>query len=483
MNEQPKSTEMTEITEEPLTEPKVVTLGCRLNAWESAVITRHLRQLELALIVVNSCTVTAEAERQTRQKLRQLRRLHPNAKIIATGCAVTLAPKRWAALDAVDAVLENQNKLQPQAWIDLALQLRLQPQRKNQNNTDNSAANSAANSASVSDGTDRDTAILEAHHAAPSPTRAYVEIQHGCDHRCTFCTIPFARGDNRSIAIERIIARARRLVEGGTKEIILTGVDIASWGSDLEGRPALASAITHLLEALPELLRLRLSSLDPAALNDDFFNLLAREERLQPHLHLSVQAGEDLILKRMKRRHSTADLRRIVARLRAARPGLALGADLIAGFPTESDEMFERGYALFAELEIPFLHVFPYSVRPATPAGRMPQVAAAQRRLRAARLRALGQDLQRDYVEQLVGQRRSALCEGGQRARIGENLPIVLPLEERPGRVIEVTLAPARLARAKFAQAKGDSARSVSAAPQLAAAFGVGGDAGYGSDV
>ncbi|MDA7982548.1 MAG: radical SAM protein [Alphaproteobacteria bacterium] len=428
-----------EIKTAPAPSARVETLGCRLNAWESAVISRHLRRLGAPMLVVNSCAVTAEAERQSRQTLRRLRRSNPGAKVVVTGCAATLAPERWAQMDGVDAVLVNGEKLNPNSWRALAIRLGLDP-RDSDGDGDGDGDINGAEINDIGD-IDDDDGALEAHFAAPSPARAFLEIQHGCDHRCTFCTIPFARGDNRSVSVERVIARARRLVDGGVREVILTGVDIASWGGDLENRRGLAFVVAQLLKSLPDLERLRLSSLDPAALDDDFFALLASEERLQPHLHLSAQAGDDLTLKRMKRRHLADDLVRIAERARRARPGLALGADVIAGFPTETREMFGRGADLFRALEIPFLHVFPYSPRAGTPASRMPQVAPDERRRRARSLRGLAAGLQRDYAARLAGERRRALCEGGGRARIGENLLVALPVDGEPGRIVEVALA------------------------------------------
>jgi len=342
----------------------ILTFGCRLNAYESEVMRAHTEGLERT-IIVNTCAVTAEAERQARQAIRKAHRENPEARIVVTGCAAQIDPARWKALPGVTRVLGNAEKLRPESWTEDA-------------------------PSTVSD-------IMAARETAPhlvtefaGRARAFVQVQQGCDHRCTFCVIPFGRGPNRSVPIGVIVTQVQTLVSSGYREVVLTGVDIASFGADLPGRPSLGQMCRRLLAQVPELPRLRLSSIDPAAIDDDLWRLIAEEPRLMPHLHLSLQAGSDLILKRMKRRHLAADARAVIARARMLRPGIAIGADVIAGFPTESDALFAQTLDFVRAQDIPFLHVFPYSERPGTPAARMPAVPVAVRRERAARLREAG---------------------------------------------------------------------------------------------
>ena len=342
---------------------EVITLGCRLNAFESEVIRRAAAAAGLTgAVIVNTCAVTAEAERQARQAIRRARRQHPEASIIVTGCAAEISPERYAALPEVDRVLDNRAKLRPQSY------------RQGEPST----ADLAETAGHLVDGFE-------------GKSRAFLQVQQGCDHRCTFCIIPYARGPSRSVPIGAVADQARRLVAAGYREIVLTGIDLTAYGGDLPGKPSLGQMARRLLAAVPELERLRLSSLDPAELDAELWRLLAEEERLMPHLHLSLQAGDDLILKRMKRRHSRAEAMVVARRARALRPDVALGADLIAGFPTETEEMFRRSLDLIAECGLAFVHVFPYSARPGTPASRMPRLSGAVIRERAARLRAAGE--------------------------------------------------------------------------------------------
>ena len=421
--------------------PQVHTFGCRLNAYESQVIAGHLRATGLDCLVINSCAVTAEAERQVRQRLRQVRRKHPGARIVMTGCAATLNPRDYAELEAVDAVVVNAEKLQRAPWQALAERWGV-TSLLSQNDegvaatptigadTSNALSLNAVALKAVAEGgsahretaigADTPNALLPTAGAPTAVARVSLEIQQGCNHRCTFCIIPYARGDSVSISVAEVVRRLRRRVAGGTQEVTFTGVDIASWGA--EWGLGLPHLVREVLRQVPELPRLYLSSLDPTALDDDFFALWASEPRLQPRLHLSIQAGDDLILKRMRRRHSVQQLRQGIAKLRQIRSGVALGADLIAGFPTESPEAFQRGYDLVAELEIPFLHVFPYSPRPGTPAALMPQVPRAQVLERAGRLRALGTGLACGYRCSLDGQRREILFESKSRGRTPEGV-------------------------------------------------------------
>jgi threonylcarbamoyladenosine tRNA methylthiotransferase MtaB len=369
----------------------VLNFGCRLNAYEGEVMRGHAAALD-DTVIVNTCAVTAEAERQARQAIRRMQRERPGARIVVTGCAAQIAPSRWAALPGVSRVLGNAEKLLAEHWTPSA-------------------------GGAVGD-------IMAAGAPPPRPVtafagrgRAFVQVQQGCDHRCTFCIIPFGRGPSRSVPIGAIVAQTRALLAAGCREIVLTGVDIASYGHDLPGRPPLGQMARRLLRLVPELPRLRLSSLDPAAIDADTWRLIADEPRLMPHLHLSVQAGADLILKRMKRRHLRADVLAAIGRARALRPGIAIGADLIAGFPTETETLFADTLALVEEAAIPFLHVFPYSERSGTPAARMPAVPVAERRARAARLRAAGAAAARRFYAGLVGQTVEVLAENGGRGR------------------------------------------------------------------
>jgi threonylcarbamoyladenosine tRNA methylthiotransferase MtaB len=337
-------------------------------------------------IIINTCAVTAEAERQARQAIRRAHRERPEAQIVVTGCAAQIAPEAWAGLPGVTRVLGNAEKLSRQSWMPGA-------------------------GSGVAD-------IMTVRETAPhlvtgfaGRARAFVQVQQGCDHRCTFCIIPFGRGPSRSVPVGAIVQQVRALVEAGYQEVVLTGVDIASYGPDLPGAPTLGKMIFRLLALVPKLPRLRLSSLDPAAIDEHLWRLVGEEARLMPHLHLSIQAGSDLILKRMKRRHSRADALAVIRRARELRPGIAIGADLIAGFPTESEKNFAETLELVEIGKIPFVHVFPYSERPGTPASRMPAVAKPVRRERAARLRAAGEAAARDFFAAQIGREVAVLAE------------------------------------------------------------------------
>jgi threonylcarbamoyladenosine tRNA methylthiotransferase MtaB len=342
-------------------ETEIITFGCRLNAFESEVIRRAAATAGLKdAVIVNTCAVTAEAERQARQAIRRARRRHPEATIIVTGCAAEIAPERYATLPEVDRVLGNRAKLRAESYL---------PEGP-------TPADLAETACHLVDGFE-------------GKSRAFLQVQQGCDHRCTFCVIPYARGPSRSVPMGLIADQARHLVAAGYREIVLTGVDLTAYGADLTGTPSLGQMVRRLLAAVPELERLRLSTLDPAEIDEELWRLLAEEKRLMPHLHLSIQAGDDLILKRMKRRHSRANAIAVARRARALRPEVALGADLIAGFPTETEAMFRRSIDLVAECGLAFVHVFPYSARPGTPAARMPQLPDPVVKERAARLRAV----------------------------------------------------------------------------------------------
>ncbi|WP_419730576.1 tRNA (N(6)-L-threonylcarbamoyladenosine(37)-C(2))-methylthiotransferase MtaB [Lichenicola sp.] len=368
--------------------PDILTFGCRLNTWESEVMRAHASGLA-DVIIVNTCAVTSEAERQARQAVRRAHRDRPDARIVVTGCAAQLDPAAWTTLPGVVRVLGNEEKLQAASWTETAL----------------------GSGDAVSD-------IMAARETAAhlvtefvGRSRAFVQVQQGCDHRCTFCIIPFGRGPSRSVPIGVVVDQVRALVDAGYREVVLTGVDITSYGGDLPGRPALGQLARRLLALVPGLERLRLSSLDPVEIDADLWQLIEHEERLMPHLHLSLQAGSDLVLKRMKRRHLTDDAARVVERARRLRPGIGFGADLIAGFPTEDDALFEETLGFVRTHELPYLHVFPYSERPGTPAARMPAVPVAVRRERAARLREAGTLSARAFHQGFVGTEARVLLE------------------------------------------------------------------------
>jgi threonylcarbamoyladenosine tRNA methylthiotransferase MtaB len=410
---------------------EIVTFGCRLNAFESEAIGRAAAAAGLVdAVIVNTCAVTAEAERQARQALRRARREHPGRKIIATGCAATLAPEKYAGL--ADVVLDNEAKLRVASYYPHppTAAPRVPPFPASGRGVEFPPRSLAG------EGARRAGEGVERSETKPLRARAYLQVQQGCDHRCTFCIIPYARGPSRSVPIGAIVAEARRMVEAGCREIVLTGVDMTAYGADLPGRPSLGQMARRLLAAVPELPRLRLSSLDPSELDDDLWRLFAREERLMPHLHLSLQAGDDLILKRMKRRHSRADAIAVARRARELRPETAIGADLIAGFPTETDDMFRRSLDIVEECGIAFLHVFPYSPRPGTPAARMPAVAPELVRERAARLRAAGTARLAQELGARIGQSNDVLIEKPGVGRAAFYAPVAL--DGAPGTVRRV---------------------------------------------
>ena len=367
-----------------MAEPDIVTLGCRLNIAESETIRALVQGRDM--IVINSCAVTNSAVRETRAAIRRARRDRPGAEVVVTGCAAQIDPQAFAAMPEVDRVIGNAEKLLPTAW---------------------------ACSAPVLVGDIMEARVPGARHAAAfaSHARAFVEVQNGCDHRCTFCAIPFGRGNSRSVPAGAAIDRIRTLVEHGHREIVLTGVDLTSYGPDLPGAPTLGLLVERILRLVPALERLRLSSLDSIEIDDRLFDLLTSEPRLMPHVHLSLQAGDDLILKRMKRRHSRRESVAVVERLKLARPEIAIGADLIAGFPTESEAMFQRTLALIDDCDIVHPHIFPYSPRGGTPAARMPQVEPEIRKRRAALLREAGAARRAAWLSSLVGTCQSVLVE------------------------------------------------------------------------
>ena len=373
---------------------EVVTFGCRLNAYESEAIKARAHQAQLRdTVVINTCAVTAEAVRQSRQAIRRLKRERPDRRIIVTGCAAQVHPESYAAMAEVDAVLGNEEKLTAGAYADFGIGLA----EKIRVNDIMSVRETAAQMVDHFDG----------------QTRAFLQVQNGCDHRCTFCIIPYGRGNSRSVPLGAVVAEARRLVENGFPEIVLTGVDLTSYGADLPGAPRLGTLVEKILHLVPELKRLRLASLDTIEADDSLMRLIAEEERLMPHFHLSAQSGDDMILKRMKRRHTRADTIAFCETVRRTRPEAVFGADLIAGFPTESEAMFENSLALVDDAGLSLLHVFPYSPRQQTPAARMPQLARATVKERAARLRAKGAVAQEARLDAMTGSRHAVLMERG----------------------------------------------------------------------
>jgi threonylcarbamoyladenosine tRNA methylthiotransferase MtaB len=405
----------------------IVTFGCRLNTYESEGMRRAAGAAGLDdAVIVNTCAVTGEAVRQARQAIRRLRRERPHARIVVTGCAAQTEPETFAAMDEVDRVVGNGEKLAAATW----------------------AATRAAFECNTADGKLAVTDIMAVKETAAhlvdgidGRVRAFVQVQNGCDHRCTFCIIPYGRGPSRSVPMGAVVAQVRRLVENGYREVVLTGVDITSYGGDLPGTPRLGRLARQILKHVPELERLRLSSIDSIEADDDLIAALAEEPRLMPHLHLSLQAGDDLILKRMKRRHSRADAVAFCERVRRLRPDVAFGADLIAGFPTESEAMFARSLDLVDDCGLAHLHVFPFSPRPGTPAARMPQVARAVVKERARRLREKGAAALADRLAGEVGARRQVLVESGGVARTGQFMTVRLAEPAIPGTIVDVKIA------------------------------------------
>lgn len=385
----------------PTAGPEIVTLGCRLNIAESETIRALVGDRDL--VVVNSCAVTNEAVRSTRRAIRRAHRARPHAPIVVTGCAAQIDPQGFAAMPEVARVIGNAEKLDPAAW-------------------------GASERMAVSDiMAVRETAPHLAHGFA-GHARAFVEVQNGCDHRCTFCAIPYGRGNSRSVPAGAVVDHVAAMVAAGHSEVVLTGVDLTSYGHDLPGAPTLGLLVERILRHVPALARLRLSSLDSIEIDDRLFTLITQEARVMPHVHLSLQAGDDMILKRMKRRHARRDAVRLVERLKAARSEIAIGADIIAGFPTETRAMFENSVALIADCDIVHAHVFPFSPRNGTPAARMPQVAAPEIKARAASLRDRAAEHRAAWLASLVGSEQDVLVERpGNRGHAGNFAAIQLP--------------------------------------------------------
>ena len=402
---------------------EVITFGCRLNTYESEVMRAEAEKAGLNnAVLVNTCAVTGEAVRQARQAIRRARRDNPHARIIVTGCAAQTEKQTFADMAEVDAVLGNEEKLTSSSYRGLP-----------------DFGVSAEEKLRVND-------IMSVKATAPQMVkhidghvRAFIQVQNGCDHRCTFCIIPYGRGNSRSVPMGAVVEQARKLVEGGYREIVLTGVDATSYGADLPGQPSLGYLAKTLLKQVPEILRLRLSSIDSIEADKHLWDLIADEPRFMPHLHLSLQHGDDLILKRMKRRHSRAEALTFTEQARRLRPDVTFGADMIAGFPTETEEMFENAATLAEEAGISFLHVFPYSPRPGTPAARMPQLDRALVKERAARLRVRGEALHRSHLDRMVGTHQMILVENNGFAH-SENFSLVSARDLRPRELRRVVI-------------------------------------------
>ncbi|MCS3891360.1 threonylcarbamoyladenosine tRNA methylthiotransferase MtaB [Bradyrhizobium japonicum USDA 38] len=404
----------------------VVTFGCRLNAFEAELIRREAEGAGLSdTIVINSCAVTNEAVAQARQSIRKLKRERPGARIVVTGCAAQTQSRMFADMAEVDRVLGNDDKMRSEAWRDARAAFDL----------------GASEKIDVSD-------IMAVKQMAPhlidgfasGLPRVFVQVQNGCDHRCTFCIIPYGRGNSRSVPMGAVVDQVRALVARGHAEIVLTGVDLTSYGADLPGAPRLGMLTKQILRHVPELKRLRISSIDSIEADADLLDAIGDDARLMPHLHLSLQSGDDMILKRMKRRHSRNDAIAFCDQVRRLRPDIAFGADIIAGFPTETEEMFSRSLDLVEECGLTFLHVFPYSPRPGTPAARMPQVAGGAIKERAKRLRAAGEAALRRRLQGEVGTMRDVLIESDSQGRTEHYLPVAIA-GERVGRVVPLMIA------------------------------------------
>jgi threonylcarbamoyladenosine tRNA methylthiotransferase MtaB len=392
----------------------VVTFGCRLNAYESEVIRQKAAAGGVTdAVVVNTCAVTGEAVKQARQTIRRLRRERPQSKIVVTGCAAQTETQAFAAMPEVDRVLGNEEKLTAASWAAL----------------DAPGKVSVGDIMAVTGATPHRIDSIEGH------TRAFLQVQNGCDHRCTFCIIPFGRGNSRSVPVADVVAQARRLVERGHCEIVLTGVDITSYA------PGLGLLVKQVLGELPELKRLRLSSIDSVEADAGLLDALASDARLMPHLHLSLQAGDDMILKRMKRRHARADAIAFCNQVRRLRPDIVFGGDIIAGFPTETEDMFARSLDLVDECGLTQLHVFPFSPRPGTPAARMPQVAGGAIKDRARRLRQKGAQALHRHLDSEIGARRLVLAERGGVGRTEQFTPVRLSAPVEPGVIVNAAIA------------------------------------------
>lgn len=404
---------------------EIINFGCRLNIYEGEIIKQNAAEAGLEnTLIFNSCAVTAEAERQVRQSIRKARKENPHAKIIVTGCGAQINPQQYADMPEVDKVMGNEEKLAKDSYKALATDHWELTTEKIIVNDIMSVKETAAHMVASFDG----------------KARAFVQVQNGCDHRCTFCIIPYGRGNSRSVPMGEIVAQVKNLVQSGYNEVVLTGVDISDYGKDLPGSPTLGSMCRRLLNLVPDLKRLRISSIDAVEVDSDLLDLFANEPRLMPHIHISLQAGDDMVLKRMKRRHNRQDIIEFCARLRELRPDVVFGADIIAGFPTETDEMFANTLNLVKETGLIYLHVFPYSARSGTPAAKMPQVAKSIRKERAAILREAGEKNLQEYLASQIGVTTEILVEKGRIGKTPHFAAVELDIDAEPGSIVKARI-------------------------------------------
>ncbi|WP_299970163.1 tRNA (N(6)-L-threonylcarbamoyladenosine(37)-C(2))-methylthiotransferase MtaB [uncultured Roseobacter sp.] len=400
--------------------PVFSTMGCRLNAYETEAMKELVAQAGLKdAVIVNTCAVTGEAVRKARQEIRKLRRAHPSARLIVTGCAAQTEPGTFAGMDEVDAVIGNTEKMQKAAWQTLA--------------TDFIGPTEAVQVDDIMSVTETAGHLID---GFGTRSRAYVQVQNGCDHRCTFCIIPYGRGNSRSVPAGVVVDQIKRLVDAGYNEVVLTGVDLTSWGADLPAAPKLGDLVMRILRLVPDLPRLRISSIDSIEVDENLMQAIATEARLMPHLHLSLQHGDDMILKRMKRRHLRDDAIRFTQQARRLRPDMTFGADIIAGFPTETDQMFHSSETLVTACGLTWLHVFPYSPRSGTPAARMPAVDGGTIKARAVRLRALGHQQIDRHLRGQVGRAHRVLMESPTMGRTEQFCPVTFTTPQPEGDII-----------------------------------------------
>ena len=408
--------------------PRFTTLGCRLNAYETEAMKELSQQAGLEnAVIINTCAVTAEAVRKARQEIRRLRREHPDARLIVTGCAAQTEPETFTAMAEVDAVIGNTEKMQPETWKGMA--------------ADFIGKTEACQVDDIMSVTETAGHLID---GFGSRSRAYVQVQNGCDHRCTFCIIPYGRGNSRSVPAGVVVDQIRRLVARGYNEVVLTGVDLTSWGADLPAAPRLGDLVMRILKLVPDLPRLRISSIDSIEVDENLMQAIATEPRLMPHLHLSLQHGDDLILKRMKRRHLRGDAIRFVEEAKRLRPEMTFGADIIAGFPTETEEAFANSLKLVEECQLTWLHVFPYSPRPGTPAARMPQVHGKDIKERAAQLRAAGAAQVTQHLAEQQGRTHRILMENPRMGRTEQFTEVAFDADREEGQIVTATVTGTR---------------------------------------
>ena len=408
--------------------PKFATFGCRLNAYETEAMKDLAAQAGLSgAVIVNTCAVTSEAVRKARQEIRRLRRENPEARVIVTGCAAQTEPETFATMPEVDLVIGNTEKMQPETWARLSPDFIGQTERVQVDD--------------IMSVTETAGHLID---GFGTRSRAYVQVQNGCDHRCTFCIIPYGRGNSRSVPAGVVVDQIKRLVDSGYNEVVLTGVDLTSWGADLPAMPKLGDLVMRILRLVPDLPRLRISSIDSIEVDENLMQAIATEPRLMPHLHLSLQHGDDLILKRMKRRHLRDDAIRFTEEARALRPDMTFGADIIAGFPTETEAHFQNSLRLVEECSLTWLHVFPYSPRPGTPAARMPQVQGAAIKDRAARLRAAGDARVTSHLHLQTGLTHRVLMENPHMGRTEQFTEVTFDSPQPEGQIVNAMITGVR---------------------------------------